>query len=117
MNSKEALQLRWEQLEKTFESRFNKTPDLETILMLIGMQEIRSSQRKFNKEEKQDLMHIATCTVLAQSGYYRLREYDKDGWPHFEKDQGMPAFNIKEQEELLREQIIAYFEKETEGLK
>lgn len=81
------------------------------------MQEIRSSRRKFNKEEKQDLMHIATCTVLAQKGFYRLVEYDSDGWPHFERDKGMPSFNIKEQEDLLKEQILIYFEREAEDFK
>lgn len=112
MITKEDLDERWSRLEDGFSGRFGKKPDLETILMLIGMQEIRSSQRKFNKEEKQDLMHIATCTVLAPAGYYKLKEYDKDGWPHFEKDKNMPAFNIKEQEDLLKEHIILYFDME-----
>ncbi len=79
--------------------------------MLIGMQEIRSSQRKFSKEEKEDLMHIATCTLLSSCGYYSFKEYDPDGWPHFDKGEGMPHFNIKEQEDLLKEKIILYFDK------
>ena len=39
-------------------------PDLQTILFLIGVQELgRIPKTKFTKEEKRDLMHIAVCTL------------------------------------------------------
>lgn len=111
MNSND-FKSKWAELEDRFSQKFGKEPDLETILMLIGIQELRNSQQKFNKDEKEDLMHIAVCTVLSQGGFYKLKEYDKEGWPHFEKDKPMPAYNIKEQEDLLREHVLLYFEKQ-----
>lgn len=110
MEPNDDLQARWWKLEEKFLSKFNKKPDFETILMLIGMQELRNTQHKFNKEEKQDLMHIATCAVLSQSGYYSLLEYDQDGWPHFEKAKETPDLKGKEQEDFLKDHILLYFE-------
>lgn len=111
MKLSEDLQERWERIEEKFSLHFGKKPDLETILMLIGVQELRNSKTKFNKEEKQDLMHIAICTVLSDEGYYRLSNYDKEGWPHFEKLKSLPSYGVKEQEEFLKRHIVLYFDK------
>ena len=40
-------------------------PDLNSILFLIGIQELGRVQTRFSKEEKQDLMHIAVCRLLS----------------------------------------------------
>lgn len=107
------LQVRWWKLEQQFFEKFEKKPDVEAILFLIGLQEVRSAKRKFNKEEKQDLMHIAVCTVLGQSGYYGLEEYDEEGWPHFIQLKELPAYNMIEQENFLKDHILLYFNNET----
>ena len=52
-------------------------------IFLIGIQEIGNITNKFSKEQKQDLMHVAVCSLLSQSGYYKLEGYDDEGWPHF----------------------------------
>lgn len=83
---------------------------METILMLIGVQELHSTKQKFSKEQKQDLMHIAVCTLLAQSGYYILEEYDEEGWPHFKQAKELPAYDIKAQEAFLKDHILLYFD-------
>ena len=66
------LQQRWWALEAKLVERFGKKPDLEAVLFLIGMQETGFLKEKISKEQKQDLIHVAVCTVLAQSGYYDL---------------------------------------------
>lgn len=104
------LKIRWSRLEDRFDEKFGKKPDLETVLMLIGIQELRSSRQKFNKEEKEDLMHIAVCTVLSKDGYYTLKDYDGEGWPHFEKARKLPAYSGKEQEDFLKDHVLRYFE-------
>ncbi|MES2883088.1 MAG: hypothetical protein V4676_13140, partial [Bacteroidota bacterium] len=73
MNITDDLQTRWWKLEEKMIERFDKKPDVESILFLIGVQEYGDLQKKFSKEEKQDLMHIAICTVVAPSGYYELQ--------------------------------------------
>lgn len=90
--------------------RFGKKPDLETILFLIGIQELGDLKKKFTKEQKQDLMHIAVCTVLSSSGYYELSHVDEDGWPHFKQLKAMPELNPFEQENFLKDHILLYFQ-------
>src|SRR6201987_6410634 len=74
------LQQRWWNLEAKLVERFGKKPDLETILFLIGIQEFGQVREKFTKEQKQDLMHVAVCSLLSQSGYYELEKMDEEGW-------------------------------------
>jgi hypothetical protein len=112
MNLQDDIQLRWWKLEQQFFEKFEKKPDVETILFLIGIQEVRTSKKKFNKEEKQDLMHIAVCTVLSQSGYYSIENYDEEGWPHHIQIKELPAYNMIEQENFLKDHILLYFSNE-----
>lgn len=100
----------WKRLEDMLTARFDKKPNMEAILFLIGIQELGHMKKKFTKEQKQDLMHVATCTLLSQSGYYELEGYDKDGWPHFKEVQPIPKMGMAEQERFLQEHIIAYFD-------
>jgi hypothetical protein len=106
------LQTRWTMLERKLEGLFGKEMTLEAILFLIGVREIGSHPREFSKEEKQDLMHIAICRLLSQSGYYKLSHLDQDGWPHWEMLKPLPHADIFSQEHLLKEHILAYFEAE-----
>ena len=104
------LQTRWWNLEARLVERFGKKPDMETILFLIGVQEFGDIRRKFSKEEKQDLMHIAVCTLFAQSGYYRLDGVDDQGWPHFAQLKALPVMGLMEQENFMKDHILLYFE-------
>ena len=103
------LQARWWTLEAKLVERFDKKPDLETILFLIGMQELGNVHDKFTKEQKQDLMHIAVCTVLLPSGYYELEKKDDDGWPHYKQLKPMPEMTPIEQENFLKDHVLLYF--------
>lgn len=91
--------------------RFGKIPDLEGILFLIGINEFGQAlpRKKFSKEQKQDLMHIAVCTLLTQLDYYRFSGRDADGWPHFETINPMPQMTMPEQESILKACIVHYF--------
>ena len=106
---KDDLQARWWNLEAKLLERFDKKPDVETILFLIGVQELGKPEQKFTKEQKQDLMHIAVCTVLTPSGYYEFEGRDSEGWPHFRQLKSMPEMNAFEQESFLKDHILMYF--------
>lgn len=108
-NVQDDLQTRWWQLEGKFLEKFGKKPDVEAVLFIIGIQEIRNIKKKFTKEQKQDLMHVAVCTLLAQSGYYQIEKYDDEGWPHFLQLKGLPEYNMIEQENFLKDHILLYF--------
>ena len=85
-------------------------PNLNAILFLIGVQELGRWKARFTKEEKQDLMHIAVCRLLAYDGYYRFVGRDADGWPHYEPLQPVEARELKDQEALLKLKVIQYFQ-------
>lgn len=109
-NVQDDLQIRWWKLEEKFKEKFGKKPDVEAVLFLLGIQEVRNLKKKFTKEQKQDLMHVAVCTVLAQSGYYEVEKFDDDGWPHFRQLKALPQHNLIEQENFLKDHILLYFE-------
>ena len=114
MNVKDDLQTRWWALEATLLDRFGKKPDLEAILFLIGIQETGFVEQKISKEQKQDLMHVAVCTLMGQSGYYEVEQADADGWPHFKQIKEIPNWSLMEQENILKDHVLLYFE--TKGL-
>ena len=109
--AKDDLQHRWWKLEVKLMERFGKKPDMEAILFLIGIQETGNLQNKFTKEQKQDLMHVAVCCLLSQSGFYEIEDYDEEHWPHFKQLKELPQFNMIEQENFLKDHILLYFEK------
>lgn len=104
------FQSRWWELERKLMERFGKKPDVEAILFLIGLQEIGLSQEKISKEQKQDLMHVAICTILSSSGYYIVEGNDQEGWPHFKQLKNLPIMNMIEQEAFLKDHILLYFD-------
>lgn len=110
MFAKDDIQERWWNLEAKLVERFGKKPDLETILFLIGIQETGFMEGKITKEQKQDLMHVAVCTLLSSSGYYELEGMDVDNWPHYRQVKELPVQNLFEQEGFLKDHILLYFE-------
>jgi hypothetical protein len=102
---------RWLETEQMLTERFGKLPDMEGILFLIGVNELgKMPRRKFSKEQKQDLMHIAVCTLLTQHGFYEFVGRDEEGWPHFKEVEEVPIKGMAEQEIMLKECVINYFE-------
>ena len=65
INSK--LKERWEILTQKLSTDFRDGDDidLDSIIYLIGVQELQQIHSKFNKNQKLDLMHIAICKLLS----------------------------------------------------
>ncbi|MFN4285249.1 MAG: hypothetical protein ACK4E8_04715 [Lacibacter sp.] len=110
MDAQNDLFIRWMQLEQRLVERFGKKPDLETVLFLIGIDVLGDVRKKFTKEQKQDLMHIAVCTLLSQSGYFEYDFTDADGWPHFRQLKPLPTLSLREQEDFLKDHVLLYFQ-------
>ena len=102
----------WKQLTQKLKSQFDEEPDLQVILFLIGVQELGKGISKFSKDDKQNLMHIATCKVLSLYGYYEFEKTDGDGWHHYKIAKPLPPMSLGEQDLLLRKAVIRYFEME-----
>lgn len=102
----------WKRLMYFFIRTTGKKPTTNTLLFLIGVNELGKGKKNFSKEEKQDLMHIATCKLLSLCGFYELEGLDPDGWPHYKSLKPVPKLSLEEQEDLLKLQMIEYFEEE-----
>lgn len=101
----------WGELMEEMIVRFGRQPDLQTLLFLIGIQELGQLGYSFTKEEKEDLMHIAVCELLSSKGYFIYMGRDEEGWPHYHQQKELPQSGRKAQESLLKEQILRYFGK------
>lgn len=110
MNVSDDLFVRWMNLEHKLVERFGKKPDLEAVLFLIGVQEFGNIKPKFTKEQKQDLIHVAVCSLLSQSGYFEFEKTDADGWPHFKQLKSIAPMGLKEQEDFIKDHVLLYFE-------
>ncbi|MEP6747713.1 MAG: hypothetical protein ABJB86_08305 [Bacteroidota bacterium] len=110
MQLQDDLQVRWWKLEEKLMERFEKKPDMESILFLIGVQELGDIKAKFSKEQKQDLMHIAVCSLLSVSGYYEMEGVDADGWPHYKQLKALPVMELIAQENFMKDHVLLYFE-------
>jgi len=106
----QVLKQKWETLTKKLGNEYGEIPDLQVLLFLIGVQELGRGPQKFSKDEKQDLMHLATCKLLSTFGYYELVGQDQDGWPHWKLLKKLPPLTLKEQDLLLKQAIIDYFD-------
>ena len=110
-HAEEDLQVRWLKLRIKLKERFEIKPDMNGVLLLIGVQELGQGPQEFTKEQKQDLMHIAVCTILSASGYYSLDGLDEEGWPHFTQLKALPELETFEQENFLKDHVLLYFNK------
>jgi hypothetical protein len=111
MSRDEQLKERWEQLVTILSDRFadGDTLDLDAIIYLIGVQELGQFNKKFKKDEKLNLMHIAICRLLEPYGYYEFDYFDADGWPHYIVKEELPALKAGEQSILMKGAIVDYF--------
>lgn len=101
----------WQKIEDFFVKNFDteRNPPMETLLFLIGIQELGSGCQKYTKDDKINLLHIAVCRLLEPFGYYKFREYDADGWPQYDVLENLPELRPNEQTLLMKKAIIQYF--------
>lgn len=101
----------WKKVEQFFVEHFDAEPNIaiETILYLIGIQELGSGKQQYSKDDKVNLIHIAVCRLLQPFGFYDFSHYDEDGYPHFTEREPLPELRPNEQTLLMKKAIIQYF--------
>ncbi|MAP55779.1 hypothetical protein [Altibacter sp.] len=107
----EKLKERWEGVVSLLSNRFadGQPLDLDAVIYLVGVQELGQLHRKFKKDEKLNLMHIAICRLLEPFGYYEFDYFDEQGWPHYKIVEQLPPLKAGEQSVLMKEAIVQYF--------
>ncbi|ADF50686.1 MAG: hypothetical protein CMP12_04135 [Zunongwangia sp.] len=107
----EKLKERWENLQQKLANQFadGEVMELDAVIYIIGVQELGQLHRRFKKDQKVDLMHIAICRLLEPYGYYEFDYFDDDGWPHYKVLEQLPNLKAGEQSVLMKEAIVQYF--------
>ncbi len=105
------LKERWSSLVEKLSHQFadGDPLELDAIIYMIGVQELGQYHRKYKKDAKLDLMHIAICRLLEPYGYYEFDFFDEDGWPHYMIKEELPPLKAGEQSVLMKEAIVSYF--------
>ncbi len=105
------LKERWDLLLQKLSEQFaDGAPlELDAVIYLVGVQELGQIHRRFKKDEKIELMHIAICRLLEPYGYYEFEYFDADGWPHYRLMEPLPLLKSGEQTVLMKEAIVGYF--------
>ena len=104
------FQKKWDKLVMQINKRFNDELDVESILFVIGMQELGQVVDKFSKDQKLEVIHGAVCVILEPFGFYEYEGRDKDAWPHWKVVKDLPRLSNDEQEQLIKEGVLEYFE-------
>ena len=107
------LKTKWNNLKTKLSVDFseNEIIDIDSIIFLIGLQELGQFQKRFNKKKKLEVIHIAVCKLLSDYGYYEFDHTDNDGWPHYKLIKKLPNLKAGEQTILMKKAIINYFAK------
>lgn len=107
----EELKKNWEKVQQKLSQQFadGDTLELDAIIYLVGVQELGQLHRRFKKDQKLDLMHIAICRLLEPYGYYEFDFIDEDGWPHYKVTEQLPNLKAGEQAIMMKEAIVQYF--------
>ncbi|MDP1726444.1 MAG: hypothetical protein Q8M15_06640 [Bacteroidota bacterium] len=100
---------KWYKVVFSLKKQFGKKPNMDAIIYLIGVNEF-GHMREFAKDEKMDLMHIATCKLLSYEGYFVYDGKDEEGWPHYTMLKKPPYTDLLSQENLLRKLVVQYYE-------
>ena len=107
------MKTKWNNLKTKLSLDFSdyEIIDLDSIIFLIGLQELGQFQKRFNKQKKLEVIHIAVCKLLSDYGYYEYDYTDNDGWPHYKLIKKLPNLKAGEQTILMKKAIINYFVK------
>jgi len=103
------LDSRWKLLLKELNNRFDSDLDVESVIFLIGLQELGKGFRKYTKDQKLELMHIGICTLLEPLGFYEFKGKDEDGYPHWELIEELPPLSSSQQKAMMISCILDYF--------
>ena len=101
----------WELLQQKLSERFGSEMDYDSLLFMIGLNELDKPYQKYKKDQKLEVMHVAICTLLEPFGFYEFEGKDSEGWPHWNLKENLPHLDAKQQNKLIIDAMIDYFKK------
>jgi hypothetical protein len=104
------LNKKWDALVLKIERQFDDEMNLKAILYLIGVQELNMGIKRFGREEKVDILHVAVCKILTPVGFYKFDRGYEDGWPPWTELKALKSLDDAKQGLLMKEAIIKYLD-------
>ncbi|MDC1105670.1 hypothetical protein OAT16_03130 [Prolixibacteraceae bacterium] len=101
----------WTQLCFRLGEMFRMDLDDNGVFMLIGIRERGWGFREFTKEEKMNLIHLGTATLLCEIGRVDKVTIDRDGWPVFKEPSVTVNWTEAQKISELKKAAIIYFNK------
>ena len=89
--------------------QFGIEPTIESILYLIGIQELGCGFKEFTRDEKMDLINLGTIKMLSLFGFYHENKNVHEDWPLFEIDENKKLPTGTDQEKYIKKGITEYF--------
>jgi hypothetical protein len=107
------IDFNWLKIQHFVKDKFktNQLPNLDTVLFIIGLQEIGFFKKSYSQEQKLDITTIGTMTVLSSKGFFRQKGVDTEGWPVWEQINAYEPENDTIKQNELKVLISDYFEK------
>ena len=102
------LDKKWARLIERLEIEFKQEITLKGVLYLIGVQELNLGIKKYKREEKVNVLHVAVCKILAPFGFYKFDKIDADGWPHYVELKAIKNLSEVDQELLMKQAVLKY---------
>ena len=106
------IEFNWLKIQHFVKDNFkiNSLPKLDTILFIVGLQELGQIKENFTHEEKLGITTLGTMEVLSREGYFVKSGTDEDGWPIWQEVKPYdPEDDIMRQNQL-KNLVIEYFE-------
>jgi hypothetical protein len=111
MQVEDELDQQWLQLLNKLAEKHTIKPDMDGVLLLIGIRESGLPQKEFTTYEKINLVQMAVCTVLVPARYYELFWVEDSGWPHYKQLVREPEMSPQQRQDFLKPYIIQYAQK------
>lgn len=99
----------WKELKQQLEQEWGLPPTMESILLLIGLNEAGIYPSQLSKEEKMQFIDLGMTHLLSLAGYFK-RVSMPPFFPKYEPIKPLPQMTLAEQTLLLKELILQYFE-------
>jgi len=106
------LDFNWLKVQHFIKSKFGiqVSPNLDTVLFLIGIQELGKINEEYSKEDKLGITTLGMCVVLSQDGYFVHDGTDALGWPIWKELKPFSPLNETEGQNVLKNLVLQYFE-------
>jgi len=101
---------KWKVLNERLKTEYGIDSNTDSILYLIGIQELGRGFEDFSKEEKMDLISMAKAKLLSKIGLFKEKGRDEAGWIIFEKAENYEEMIIDNKNKALQDLILDYFE-------